>query len=588
MRALFVTVAMLVLAACAEKDAPPPPVAAQAPVNEPAAPIDGPYFDEVAAAVGIDFFHYLGATGDYFFPEIAASGVAVFDYDNDGDLDIYAVQGAMLDATKSADDSIFKPRHALPITNRLYRNELVPTGDFRFTDVTGQAGLADAGYGMGVVTGDTDNDGDVDLVVTNFGPNRFYENLGNGKFALVEAALQVDEAEEWTTSASLADVDLDGDLDVFATNYIGFTVGNNIRCTSANGQREYCGPNTFPPTIDRLWRNDGDNVFVDITREALISSAAGNGLGTSATDFDGDGDVDIYVANDLMENRLWTQDDDGRFSDTALMAGSAYNGSGAAEASMGVTAGDFDGDGDEDLFMTHLAAETNTLYLNDGDGNFFDITDSANLAATSLRLTGFGTGWIDYDNDGWLDLFIANGAVTAVDDAKADAQFPYGQINQLLRNVDGRFVDVSTVAGESFQWRDTSRGAAFGDLDNDGDIDIVVSNANAPLRVLRNRVGNEQGWLRVTLEGTSSNRDAAGTRVALTLTDDRVLWRRAHTDGSYLSASDIRVHFGLGQNAAREVRVIWPGGEDERWPLDNAANVAIDIVQGKGITQRQR
>jgi hypothetical protein len=563
------------------------PGAPEVPIDVPDAKAEtqaprGPIFEEIAADVGVEFFHFVGATGEYFFPEIMAPGVAVFDYDNDGDLDLYAVQGAMLDSSVSEQNAQFKPRHDSPATNRLYRNELVPSGNFGFTDVTGQVGLNDAGYGMGVVTGDIDNDGDVDVVVTNFGQNRLYENLGDGSFRRVADALQVDEAQEWTTSASLADVDLDGDLDLFATNYVGFTLENNIRCSSANGQRDYCAPNTFPPTVDRLWRNDGDNVFTDISAESRIASAAGNGLGTSATDFDGDGDVDIYVANDMMENRLWRRNPDGQFSDTALMAGSAYNGSGAAEASMGVTAGDFDGDGDEDLFMTHLAAETNTLYLNDGDGNFFDITDSVNLGAPSLRLTGFGTGWIDYNNDGWLDLFIANGAVTVVDDAKADPGFPYGQINQLLRNQDGRFVDVSAVAGDSFQRRDVSRGAAFGDLDNDGDIDIVVSNANGPLRILRNLVGNKRRWLRVTLVATDSHRDAAGARLALTLSDGRVLWRRAHTDGSYLSASDIRVHFGLADQSASELRVIWPGGKVERWPLEGAANQALTIVQGEG------
>jgi hypothetical protein len=563
------------------------PGAPEVPIDVPDAKAEtqaprGPIFEEIAADVGVEFFHFVGATGEYFFPEIMAPGVAVFDYDNDGDLDLYAVQGAMLDSSVSEQNAQFKPRHDSPATNRLYRNELVPSGNFAFTDVTGQVGLNDAGYGMGVVTGDIDNDGDVDVVVTNFGQNRLYENLGDGSFKLVADTLQVDEPQEWTTSASLADVDLDGDLDLFATNYVGFTLENNIRCSSANGQRDYCAPNTFPPTVDRLWRNDGDNMFTDISAESRIASAAGNGLGTSATDFDGDGDVDIYVANDMMENRLWRRNPDGQFSDTALMAGSAYNGSGAAEASMGVTAGDFDGDGDEDLFMTHLAAETNTLYLNDGDGNFFDITDSVNLGAPSLRLTGFGTGWIDYNNDGWLDLFIANGAVTVVDDAKADPGFPYGQINQLLRNQDGRFVDVSAVAGDSFQRRDVSRGAAFGDLDNDGDIDIVVSNANGPLRILRNLVGNKRRWLRVTLVATDSHRDAAGARLALTLSDGRVLWRRAHTDGSYLSASDIRVHFGLADQSASELRVIWPGGKVERWPLEGAANQALTIVQGEG------
>ncbi|MEO1576474.1 MAG: CRTAC1 family protein, partial [Pseudomonadota bacterium] len=298
-----------------------------------------------------------------------------------------------------------------------------------------------------------------------------------------------------------------------------------------------------------------------------------------------DGDVDLYVANDLMENRLWTQDSDGRFSDTALMSGSAYNGSGAAEASMGVTAGDFDGDGDEDLFMTHLAAETNTLYLNDGSGNFFDITDSVNLAAASLRLTGFGTGWVDYDNDGWLDLFIANGAVTAVDDPLADAAWPYGQVNQLLRNVDGRFRDVSEHAGPSFALREVSRGAAFGDVDNDGDIDIAVLNANGPLRLLRNDIGTKNHWLRVRLQSDVGTRDGTGARLALSLSDGRELWRRAHTDGSYLSASDVRVHFGMHDARSNTLRVMWPDGLEEVFDVAAAVNSEVTLTRGTGTAR---
>ncbi len=531
-----------------------------------------PYFTDMAAASGVRFEHFAGTTGEFYFPEILGPGVGLFDYDSDGDLDIYAVQGAAFEPSTAP-----TPRP----TNRLYQNQLIPSGELTFIDVTERAGLGDAGYGMGVATGDVDNDGDVDLVVTNFGQDHLYQNLGDGRFERVAGALAVDQDDVWTTSSSFADVDGDGDLDWFASHYVGFGLRNIIRCTSTTGELEFCGPNTYPPTVDRLWRNEGGLTFQDISAESGVAQATGNGLGTSAADFDGDGDVDIYVANDQMENRLWTQRDDGRFSDTALMAGSAYNGSGAAEASMGVTAGDFDGDGDEDLFMTHLAAETNTLYQNDGSGNFFDITDAANLSAVSLRLTGFGTGWIDFDNDGWLDLFIANGAVTVVNDERADPAFRYGQPNQLLRNIGGRFVEVSASAGESFALRETSRGAAFGDIDNDGDVDVVVGNANGLLRLLRNNANNDNGWLRVRLIGTTSNRDGAGARVSVSLADGRVLWRRAHTDGSFLSASDIRVHIGLGQSEIKDLRVHWPSGAVEHFATP-VRDVQVTLTEGEG------
>lgn len=539
-------------------------------------------FRDRAHELGIDFNHFLGATGALFFPEIAGSGVALFDYDGDGDLDLYVLQGAMLEAGKTPADSILPPAdpERLPV-NRLYRNELIEQGSLSFTDVTDVSGLGDAGYGMGVAVGDTDNDGDPDVFVSNFGSNRFFENNGDGTFALLDDAFPA-HPERWTTSASFTDIDNDGDLDLFAANYVAFTVANNIACSGSKGQREYCGPIIYPPTTDNLWRNDGDNRFVDISADAGIAAAAGNGLGTSASDLDGDGDIDIYVANDMMENRLWLQDTHGRFADTALMAGAAYNATGSAEASMGVTTGDFDADGDEDLFMTHLNAETNTLYMNDGAGNFADITDSANLGVSSLRRTGFGTAFFDYDNDGWLDLFIANGAVLEMTGAGVDPQFPFGQANQLYRNERGRFVDVSHAAGATNALKETSRGAAFGDIDNDGDIDIALSNGHGPLRLLINEVGNRQPWLRVKLVGTNSNRDAAGARVAVRRTDGSTLWRRAHTDGSYLSASDIRVHFGLGDRAAIDfVGVVWPSGQRERWRGIEPGQ-EIRLVEGSG------
>ena len=571
-------IASLFLAACSDGSPPAPGMTATEP--SPESRVD-PLFVDAALESGIDFRHFPGTTGEYFFPEIAGSGVAVFDYDGDGDLDIYALQGAMLEDGRSAADSTIPPRDGVAVpANRLYRNELVERDTLFFTDVTAASGVGDAGYGMGAAVGDFDNDGDPDLFVSNFGKNRLFENLGDGTFSAVAGAVSADD--EWTTSASFVDYDRDGDLDLFATNYVGYTLANNVSCSDPRGRREYCGPNIFPPTTDRLWRNDGDEGFVDVSRQARIDAAAGNGLGTCAADFDGDGDADIFVANDLMANRLWVQDEPGRFRDSALLDGVAYNGDGAAEASMGVTAGDFDGDGDEDLFMTHLNAETNTLYLNEGSGQFRDVTDVANLAVSSLRLTGFGTAWFDYDNDGALDLFIANGAVVAQSGDGLNPAFPYGQINQLFRNEAGRFEDVSHLAGDAVSLKEISRGAAFGDLDNDGDVDIVVSNGNGPLRLLLNNNSTGNHWLRVRLVGKSASRDGMGSRVVLMRDGRPPLWRRAHTDGSYLSASDIRVHFGLGDNdSVDSIGVVWPNGRRELW-RDVLADRELVLTEGSG------
>lgn len=540
-------------------------------------------FVEVAQETGLAFQHFLGATGQYYFPETTASGVALLDYDNDGDLDVYLLQGAMLEPGKAPRDSTFPPSADYRPGNRLFRNELVPDGRLRFIDVTESAGVGHDGYGMGAATGDFDNDGDTDLYVTNFGPNVFYRNNGDGSFTDITATTGTDDPR-WSTSAAFLDYDHDGDLDLFLANYVVFTVSDHKRCAGKVGAHDYCGPTTYLPVPDRLFRNDGNGAFTDISREAGISRTFGPGLGVVCADLDADGWTDIYVANDGQPNQLWHNNRDGTFTDRGLMSGSAVNAFGVAEASMGVTAGDIDGDGDDDLFMSHLRNETNTLYLNDGQGNFDDVTDRFGLGAASRPFTGFGAQWFDYDNDGQLDLFIANGAVTAEPSQVDKSGFPYAQKNQLFRNLGGlRFEDVGDQAGPALALVETSRGAAFGDLDNDGDVDIVVSNANGPVRLLRNEIGNRQHWLGVRLQGVAANRDGAGARVAVLRRGKAPVWRRAGTDGSYLSASDGRVHFGLGEDAALEgVGVQWPGGQRERWAV-SGVDQWLTLREGSGI-----
>jgi hypothetical protein len=509
------------------------------------------------------------------------AGAAVFDYDGDGDLDVYLLQGTMLDPSKSVDQARFPPPQQHWPGNRLFRNELVPSGELRFRDVTEEAGVGFQGYGMGVAVGDYDGDGDLDLYVTNFGPNVLFRNNGEGSFTDVTREAGVDDPR-WSASAAFVDYDRDGDLDLYFANYIDFTITNNKECFDPTGARDYCTPTTYRPAPSRLFRNEGGGKFVDVSAKAGLGAAFGNGLGVTCADFDNDGWPDLYVANDGTANQLWLNKSDGTFEDIALMAGAAYSGDGRAEAGMGVTAADFDEDGDEDLFMTHLAQETNTLYVNNGRGEFRDETDRFGLGAVSMPYTGFGSQWFDYDNDGRLDLFIANGAVTILESLRGTA-YPFHQRNLLLRGGEGgRYEEVSAQGGAALELSEVSRGAAFGDIDNDGDIDIVVTNNNGPVRLLRNEVGAARPALTVRLRGSIGNREAIGARVALLRRGKPPLWRRAHRDGSYLSSSDIRVTLAVGNETVEGMGVIWPRGAQERFENLPAAG-GVELVEGKGL-----
>ncbi len=537
-----------------------------------------PLFTDVAAETGLDFVHFNGMSGEYYFPEMTGQGGALFDADNDGDLDVYLVQGAMLGPGKTMADALFPYRGPQPISDRLFRNDLAVTSSgerrLRFTDVTAESGLAKlaTGYGMGVATGDFDGDGFVDLYVTNYGSNQLLRNNGKGAdgtvtFTDVTRAAGVDDPA-WSTSATFIDFDRDGRLDLFATNYVVFDVARNPECFAASSRRDYCGPSAFPGVADRLWRNLGDGRFEDVSVRARIAAVKAAGLGVTAADFDGDGWPDLYVANDGEANHLWINQRDGTFRDEALLAGVAVNREGEPEASMGVSAADFDGDGDDDLFMTHLTGETNTLYVNDG-GLFEDRTAESGVAPASLPFTSFGTAWFDVDNDGWLDLMIANGAVKVLEPlARQGDRYPLDQTNQLFLSVGGRrFEDATARAGEVFALAEVSRGAAFGDVDNDGDADVALFNNNGPARLLRNDAGHRQPWLGLRLVGGEPPRDQLGARAELVRDGAPALWRRAQTDGSYCSANDPRVLFGLGGGAAvKAVRVHWPDGAVETWP----------------------
>ena len=520
-------------------------------------------FRDVAAESGLRFQHFTGATGQYYLPEIMGSGIALLDYDGDGDLDVFLVQGTILEPGKSASDARFPPPAGWKPGNRLFRNMLKETGKLQFVDVTDQAGLNRVAYGMGVAVGDYNNDGYPDLYVTNFGSNILYGNNGNGTFTDVTSQAGLQDGG-WSASAAFVDYDRDGLLDLYVTHYLDFTVRGNRECFDPAGERDYCPPSAYKALLHRLYRNLGNGKFQDVTHAAGIDAAVGPGLGVICADFNGDGWPDIYAADDGAANLLWLNNGNGTFREGALLSGAAYSADGIARAGMGLAAGDFDGSGNESIFVTNLTREGATLYRNNGHGQFTDATAEFGLYQPTYPYTGFGVQWFDYDNDGRPDLFIANGAVTIVEELRG-APYPFHQRNLLLHNEGARFRETSSEAGAPFHLSEVGRGVAFGDIDNDGRVDIVIANNNGPVRLLRNETLTANHWLEIRLEGVKSNRGGIGARVAVFREGQKPLWGRVHTDGSYLSASDIRVHFGLGQNPLSRVLVAWPDGSREFW-----------------------
>ena len=533
-------------------------------------------FVETAAQAGLDFVHFNGMSGKLYIAEMMGAGVALLDFDRDGDLDVYLVQGSML-GEAGLEDALLPPRHAPPLTDRLYRNELVPAGALRFADVTREVGLAPApGYGMGVATGDYDRDGDVDLYVTRFGPNQLLRNDRGERFVDVTAASGADD-RRWSVAAAFADFDRDGWLDLYVGNFVDFSLASHRPCQSEAGWPDYCGPLSYRPQPDRLLRGSADGTFRDDSLGSGIRAVAGNTLGAIPNDFDGDGWLDLYVANDSQPNFLWRNQRDGRFVNVAEMAGAAVNDKGQAEASMGVDAGDMDGDGDEDFFMSHLTLESNTLYENVGDGLFLDRSAASGLGVPSVPYTGFGTVFFDYDLDGVLDVYVANGAINRQADQLAEGDpLALRQPDQLFRGLGGGlFAEVEAPAGDLPPA--VGRGAGVGDVDNDGDPDLVVTGNSGAVRLLLNQGAAGAHWVGLRVVDGPGGSDSLGAWVGVrTARESR--WRRVRTAGSYASASDPRVLVGLGVETAIDgVEVRWPSGETELFrdvPIDRYSTLA--------------
>ena len=533
-----------------------------------------PQFSDQTAAAGITYRNVFGGQEKQYILESHGSGAAFFDHDSDGDLDLYIVNGATF--------ATYRDRSGPG--NALYRNR----GDGTFVEITRAAGVGHAGWGGGAAVGDTDNDGRPDLYVTNYGANVLYRNRGRDRFADATRAAGVG-GDQYSASAAFFDYDLDGDLDLYVANYVVFDAERRPAkpelCTFFGGLRVYCGPKGLVGAPDVLYRNEGDGAFTDVTQASGVAAANRYyGLGVVPADCDSDGDPDLFVANDETPNVLFQNQGDGTFRDVALIAGVAYNGDGDVEAGMGADFGDYDSDGDPDLYVTHFFTETNTLYRNEGGMRFADVTTTVGLAAPTVELLGWGTRFFDYDNDGRLDLFVANGHVyPQVDPATTGTT--YRQPNQLFRNEgDAGFVPVP--AGLGLAQAKVSRGTSFGDYDDDGDIDLFVVELNDAPTLLRNDGGNAGNYLVVQVLGREDNRAGVGTRIGL-LAAGQHQWRTVNGAGSYLSHSDLRAHFGLGAaQTIDRVEITFPNGST--YAVENVpANKLLVVRQGHGHALRE-
>ena len=492
----------------------------------------------------LPFQHTDGASGEKYFLEPLGSGVALFDYDNDNDLDLYFVNGNSL---QSSD------------TNNSHRNRLFRNDDTDFVDITDLAGVGDTGYGLGCCIGDYNNDGFLDLYVANFGANVLYQNKGDGTFIDVARQAKVD-GNQLSSSCAFSDYDNDGDLDLYTVNYVQFNLEENPKCTH-QGVSTYCTPEALPGQSDSFFRNNGDGTFSDITQSAGLFAPTGKGLGVVWGDYDNDGDPDIFVANDTTPNFLYQNNGKGTFQNIALFAGVALSMEGRPYSGMGTNFGDFDNDGDLDIVVTNFQDQTNSLYQNEQNAFFNEVSFSTGIGEKSLPYLAWGVDFVDLNNDGWQDLFIANGHLDH-NISDIDPIGTYAQRNQVFMNQKGRaFIDRSAAMLEQQQ---VSRGSAFGDLDNDGDIDIVVSNLNDHPVILWNVTEHTSNWFILKLIGTSDNHSAIGTRVKIKI-EQQIQIREVKSGSGYLSQNDLRLHFGLGQaKQIDQLEIHWPNGTTQQ------------------------
>jgi hypothetical protein len=532
----------------------------------------GVVFSDAAKQAGINFKHENGASREKYLPETMSAGALIFDYDNDGWPDIFLVNGGSF-ADRAA---------ATTARHRLYHNER----NGRFTDTTASSCIVVSGFGMGACSADYDNDGWADLYVTSVESNKLYRNNGNGMFADVTVEARVTGNGVWSSSCAFADIDNDGDVDLYVTNYVDFTVKNNKYCSAMQNLRTYCHPNVYKPVPHVLYRNNGDGKFTDITKEARIYRTDGNGLGVVFGDYDNDGWTDIYVANDSVPNFLFHNKGNGIFEEVGFWAGVSVGAEGRPLAGMGTDMADMDGDGLLDIIVTNLDRETHSLYRNLGKGLFSNVTFESGIGQATLPFVGFGVAFLDYDNDSDLDLAIANGdIIDNVSQFRDNAT--HEQRNLLLQNDGkGRFRDVGPDSGPGFALKKVSRTLAVGDLDNDGDLDIVVGNNGQTADLLRNDGGNRSNSLLIRAIGTKSNRDGIGARLNLTVAA-KTLTRHIKGGSSYQGQNDLRVHFGLEKAIkADRLEILWPSGLVDR-AEGIKANQIIVVTEGRGITRQE-
>jgi enediyne biosynthesis protein E4 len=529
-------------------------------------------FSDAAKQAGINFKHENGASPHKYLPETMGSGALIFDYDNDGWPDIFLVNGGSFVDSAAASAA----RH------RLYQNNR----DGTFKDTTASSGILVSGFGMGACSADYDNDGWPDLYVTAVEANRLYRNNGNGTFTDVTAKAGVGGNGLWSSSCAFADIDNDGDVDLYVANYVDFTVKNNKYCSAMQNIRTYCHPNVYKPVPHVLYRNNGDGTFTDITKEAGVYRTDGNGLGVVFGDYDNDGWTDIYVANDSVPNFLFHNKGKGIFEEVGFRAGVSVGGEGRPLAGMGTDMADIDGDGLLDIIVTNLDRETHSLYRNFGKGLFSNVTFESGVGQATLPFVGFGVAFLDYDNDSDLDIAIANGDI--IDNV---SQFrdntTHEQRNLLLQNDGtGRFHDVGPASGPGFALKKVSRTLVVGDLDNDGDLDILIGNNGQTADLLRNDGGNRNNSLLIRATGTKSNRDGIGARLKLTV-GGKTLIRHIKAGSSYQGQNDLRVHFGLEKALqADRLEILWPSGLVDTVEAIKA-NQIITVTEGRGVTRQE-